>query len=331
MSLIRRRKLTQNQTRRIAKNTAFVQDDRLASGIVVAHFGKQLDVQITEQGSTALAIGKIYRCHTRTNLPMLATGDKVQLSFDDTAHLGRIEQLMPRQSLITRPDRYQKIKPVASNVELLIIVFAPLPKPATHLIDRYLLVAHITNTPPLLLLNKHDILDNDTQAIYQQYHRLGYPTLSVSCYDKTSLTKLKHTIQGKLSIFAGQSGVGKSSLINALLDNANQDTKQLSNASKLGQHTTTTSRLFAYNPQQLNNGGIIDTPGIREYGIWHLSKADILDAFFELAPLADQCQFRDCNHNQTSKGCALWQAASQGQVSPARIDSLLTLQNEALA
>lgn len=334
MSLIRKRKLTHNQVRRI-ENNAPVDEASLATGVIVAHFGKQLDVQVTaladsEQVSNTLNAGQIYRCHTRTNLPMLATGDKVKISFDDTAQLGRIESLLARDCLITRPDRYHKIKPVAANVELLAIVFAPLPKAATSLIDRYLLIAHINGVTPLLVLNKADLLPDfpDVAHLYQEYIALGYHGVQTSVPTGDGLAGLQGYIGDKFSIFAGQSGVGKSSLINHLLPHALQDINVISSGSKLGQHTTTTSRLIAYDPSDLTQGGIIDTPGIREYGIWHLSPDDILAAFSELAPLASLCRFRDCKHSENSKGCALWQAAADGQVLARRVLSLTQLQEE---
>lgn len=156
MSLIRKRKLTKNQTRQIQKNQeVLVDDETLATGVVVSHFGKQLDVQITCRPDVMpshvdtvepmipnlMTVGQIWRCHARTNLPMLTTGDVVKVSLDSVSGTGRIEALLPRTTLITRPDRYHKVKPVASNVAILAIIFAPLPKPATGLIDRYILMA----------------------------------------------------------------------------------------------------------------------------------------------------------------------------------------------
>lgn len=330
MSLIRKRKLTKNQTRRIESNAAFTGDDStLAKGVIVAHFGKQLDVQISDKGQTALTIGDIYRCHARTNLPMLTAGDWVQISFDAVGGLGRIETLLPRHTLITRPDRYHKLKPVAANADLLVIVFADLPKPATGLIDRYLLIAHLSGIKPLLVLNKTDLpVSADTLGIFEEYHALGYDCIKTSSHKKDGLDVLQNRLSGKLAIFAGQSGVGKSSLINALLPNAGLDTNVLSTQSQLGQHTTTTSRLIAYDPKAMDKGGVIDTPGIREYGIWHLQKKDILGGFSELAPLADLCRFRDCNHAPNAKGCALWQAVASGTVLARRVESLTRLQEE---
>ena len=127
----------------------------------------------------------------------------------------------------------------------------------------------------------------------------------------------------------GRTGVGKSSLINALLPESAQSVNIISENSKLGQHTTTTSRLLPFNPDDLTQGGIVDTPGIREYGIWHLTPDDIISGFVELAPLAGDCQFRDCRHTHNSKGCALWQAVADGVVLQRRVENLVTLREEA--
>lgn len=341
MSLIRRRKLTKNQTRQIQKNQDKIIDDgTLVGGVIVSHFGKQLDVQITElpqliEDGVNLAVGDIWRCHARTNLPMMASGDGVKFSIDTTANLGRIERLSDRRTLITRPDRYNKVKPVAANIDSLAIVFAPLPKPATNLIDRYLLVARLSGVQPLLVLNKADLLDEfaDVEKIYQEYQALGeqygFDVIKTSSVTMGGLDELNTHLQGKLSIFAGQSGVGKSSLINQLLPNANQSTNIISVGSQLGQHTTTTSRLLAFDDKDLSKGGIIDTPGIREYGIWHLSDSDIMVGFDELNERQGQCQFRDCNHAQNAKGCAFWQAAAAGEILERRIESFNGLVEEA--
>ena len=333
MAFIKKRKLTQNQARQIQKNQDTIIDDNLAGGVIISHFGKQLDVQLTTlpknftPHTTALHIGDIWRCHTRTNLPMLSAGDCVCFSIDPTANLGFIQSVQTRQTLITRPDRYHKLKPVAANAHLLAIVFAPLPKPATGLIDRYLLVAKISKLTPLLILNKSDLLNQypEVLKIFQEYQELGekygFDIIQTSSTTLDGLDELKTHIHGKLTVFAGQSGVGKSSLINQLLPNANQATNIISVNSELGQHTTTTSRLLAYNPQNLDEGGVIDTPGIREYGVWHLSADDILVGFDELNTLYGQCQFRDCNHNQNAKGCVFWAQVAQGKILARRVES----------
>ncbi|MDQ8936387.1 ribosome small subunit-dependent GTPase A [Acinetobacter rudis] len=344
MALIRKRRLTEQQQRRIQKQQKARQEDIDTShdleGLVVQHYGRQLEIQalsLPEQlpvrPDTAIGepeafwkeieLGSIWRCHTRTNLDMLVTGDRVKWQADPNTGLGIITAIHTRQSLLTRPDRYHKVKPVAANISLIVIVFAPLPEPAPTLIDRYLVACADADIPVLLLLNKVDLL-TEADPIYQlieQYQALGYEVMQ--CQSHGDLSALAQRLDGETVAFVGQSGVGKSSIINHIVPDALQKTNIISENSALGQHTTTSTRLIAFG----ENGALIDSPGIREFGLWHLTLDKIDKGFPEISAHLGYCQYRNCTHTH-EKQCALKQAVSEGKILSRRLESYLRLLEE---
>lgn len=321
-----KRHLSQQQTKRIhqqhalriAKKDKVFDANNLSEpqqGLIIAHYGSQLEVKGTEGEHS----NEVWRCHLRSNLEALVTGDTVVWQADNTNKIGVVTALLPRNSLLTRPDAYQKIKPVAANISLILIVIAPLPTPSVDLIDRYLVACEAVGIPALLVLNKSDLLDDsnrhDLQQMLAEYHTLGYSHLEVSCFG--DLSALSAHIQDKTVVFVGQSGVGKSSLVNVLLPHALQRVNDISDNSQLGQHTTTTTRLFP----MTNGGALIDSPGIREFGVWHLNEQQIQQGFIEFRSLYGTCRFRNCQH-QSEPDCAIKQAAEQGHILPRRLASL---------
>ncbi len=281
-------------------------------GTVVAHFGGQVLVEDAD-GATA-------RCHFRANLEQLVVGDRViwQAPRQEGEGDGVVTALEPRASVLKRPDNYGNLKPVAANVDRLLVVFAPIPVPSTSLLDRYLVAAELSGIPATLVLNKADLIDSEIRGALDQvtdiYRSLGYPVIEVSAEDGAGLAPLKTALTGHTCAFVGQSGVGKSSLVNAVLPSAELAVGDLSGVSGLGQHTTTTARLFA-----LPDGGrLIDSPGIREFGLWHISQEELLHGYRALPERAGHCRFRNCTHRH-EPGCALHEAAERGEVSEERL------------
>ncbi|WP_136681412.1 small ribosomal subunit biogenesis GTPase RsgA [Neptunomonas sp. XY-337] len=283
-------------------------------GLIISHFGKQVDVEVLAGGST----GEIVRCHMRTNLGQLVTGDRVvwRAGVDH----GVVVAKLPRASELIRPTNHGDLKPVAANIDQIIITFSVEPMPFANLIDRYLVAAEISGITPVLLLNKTDLIDADNreyiEGLIERYESIGYQVITVSTVQKDGLSQLLAALDNKISVFVGQSGVGKSSLINELLPGVDIKVGALSEQTRKGRHTTTTARLFHFP----NGGDLIDSPGIREFALWHIEPERLLEGFIEFRPFIGHCKFRDCKHEQ-EPGCAILKAIEEGHVSPSRMDS----------
>lgn len=287
-------------------------------GRVMAHFGSQVEVEAGEEEGYAR-----FRCFLRANLGSLVTGDRVVFrpGAENNGTLeGVVETVMDRDNELSRPNPYNEIKPVAANIDQILLVVAPEPQAHPNLIDRYLVAAENCHIEPIILLNKTDLIDPEIAPYFDelldQYEQLGYRSLRVCSYEEHSLTELKTLLNAKVSVFVGQSGVGKSSLINTLLPGERLQVGALSENTRKGRHTTTTARLYHFP----NGGDLIDSPGIREFGLWHMSPDDVLYGFRDIRPFAGLCRFRDCQHDR-EPGCAIREAIEDGRISEERFYS----------
>lgn len=318
-------KVQEERAARAAKKEAQLQQE-LASGalgqeqlgLVIAHFGTQVEVEKLDREGNSLADHPTQRCHMRANLGSLVTGDQV-VWCDGDSH-GVIVAVNPRASELSRPDPYGDMKTVAANIDRIIIVIAPYPEPHRNLVDRYLVAAETLDIQPIILLNKSDRIDDsnrtELEAMARDYKALGYEWLNVSTVTEDGCAPLIDYLSHYTSVFVGQSGVGKSSLINMLLPEAELKVGALSEVRQKGTHTTTTAQLFHFP----HGGHLIDSPGIREFGLWHMEKQDLLEGFVEFRPFLGHCKFRDCAHEQ-EPGCAIRSALEQGDISSTRMES----------
>lgn len=314
-------KIQQERTERAAKKSQQL-DQQLSEGelgdeqqgLVIAHYGSQVDVECL-QGKEQ---GQVFRCHLRANIDALVTGD--QVIWRAGKPTGVIVASLPRQSVLSRPDSHGQLRPVAANIDYVVIVIAPHPEPHANLIDRYLVAAESVDITPIILLNKTDLVDdknrNHLEELLAIYPDIGYRVLRASTTRSDGLAELQQQLKDRTSVFVGQSGVGKSSLINALLPGVDTRVGELSQGKIKGTHTTTTAKLFHFP----DGGQLVDSPGIREFGLWHMTRDEVLENFIEFRPHLGRCKFRDCRHQQ-EPGCGLKTALEQQQISQRRVDS----------
>ncbi|TMN35374.1 small ribosomal subunit biogenesis GTPase RsgA [Pseudoalteromonas sp. S2755] len=330
--MAKKKKLSKGQSRRIranhqkridkAKETEVSdvswQNDNLGpteAAVVISRFGQHADIETTDQ--------EVLRCNIRRTVTSLVCGDEVifrRAKVSDGDLAGVIEAVHERRTQLTRPDFYDGVKVVAANIDQILMVSAVVPEFTPQIIDRYLVACEDMGIEPILLLNKIDLLDQESleyiDEVLDIYRELGYRVLLVSTKSGEGIDELKHMLEDKNNIFVGQSGVGKSTLVNTVLPNADILTKAVSENSGLGQHTTTVSRLH-----HLPSGGnLIDSPGIREFGLWHLDVERVTWCFKEFREFIGGCRFRDCKH-LNDPGCLLREAVDEGKISELRFES----------
>ncbi|OEF16228.1 small ribosomal subunit biogenesis GTPase RsgA [Aliivibrio logei] len=315
------RRVRSNQSKRIEKIKTTVEWDESSleaakEGLVITRFGQHADIEDPDSK-------EIHRCNLRRGIESLVSGDRViwRPGTEILAGIsGVVEAVKPRTSMLTRPDYYDGIKPVAANVDQMVIVSSILPELSLNIIDRYLIASETLKIKPLIVLNKVDLLSEkefiDVRQILSLYEDIGYKVKFVSKESGYGIQELEAELKDHINIFVGQSGVGKSSVVNALMPELEIMEGAVSENSGLGQHTTTAARLYHFP----HGGDLIGSPGVREFGLWHLEKEEVTASFVEFKDFIGGCKFRDCTHKD-DPGCLLQEAVSNGKIAKLRFDS----------
>ncbi len=311
------RRLSRQQRERIAagqqrrrEQAADPADADGQGGLLISHFGRELEIED--------ASGLLHRCTARRHLGPLAAGDRVV--WRSAAAGCVVLAREPRRSELVRHDGSGKARLMAANVDRLLVVIAPEPAWNAWQLDRYLVAAEHCAIPPAIVVNKVDLLDAAGRSALRErlraYADIGYPLVFTSSHEQHGQDPLRALLRAHISVVVGQSGVGKSSLVNTLVPDAAARIGAISTASGGGRHTTTAARLY-----HLPDGGaLIDSPGVREFGLERMPPEDVARGFPEFRPYLGRCRFRDCSHLD-DPGCAVHRGVEEGTISPARLES----------
>ena len=272
-------------------------------GTIVAAYGKRFQVELADK--------KRISCVPRGKKTDLACGDIVIIKLTDK-HEGVVESTLPRKTLLYRSNAFNS-KMLAANVTQIIIVLATQPSFYVALLNRCLIASEAANIKALIVLNKCDLADNENaKQKLKLYNELGYRVLSLSA--KENISTLRPYLQGEASILVGQSGMGKSTIINALLPSEVVRTREVSHVLDSGKHTTTAAHLYHLD----ENSQLIDSPGLQEFGLHHLSTDELEYAFIEFRPYLGKCRFNNCKHLQ-EPDCAILEAVIANKITPERL------------
>lgn len=291
-----------------SKAESELDDEKEYQGIVITRYGQR---QLVEDEN-----GIVFQSVSRQNIGFSVAGDKVL--FQKTKHDDAIvTAIYPRDNELKRQDKL-----IAANIDQLWLVVAIEPHYEFELIDRYLIMAENSNLPIGIIVNKIELstTKSKTENDFLNYQSLGYDVHFLSVKKQINLDFFKEQLVNKSHIFLGQSGVGKSSLINSLIPDLQLRVNEISSKSKLGKHTTTNTTIY-----HIPSGGdLIDSPGVREFQLDSLTELEIKSGFKEFRALSDACRFRDCRHIN-EPNCAVKESLDQGKINPNRYQSYLNI------
>lgn len=306
--------------------------DNLVPGLVIRGLGHHFEVQ-TDPKLDPDADGRIRLCEVRRRLrqdktrdTLVAVGDRVMV-LPDGNDAGKIEEVAERETVLSRqrPGSSQLAEDVIlANADQVLVIFAAAdPEPHLRMLDRFLVIAEFNELPAAICVNKIDLTGlSKARAIFATYEKIGYPVIYASAEDQIGLDELRNHLSNHMTAITGPSGVGKSSLINALVPDLGLETGDLRNFMQKGRHTTRTAHLL---PLPIGESTYVaDTPGIRELGLYDIDPADLGFYYKDIEPFVNECRFPNCTHNH-EPGCAVRAAVEAGQIDPERYQSYLRL------
>ena len=259
----------------------------------------------------------------------LAVGDRVRLEHDARADVWAIDEILPRRSRLARraPGGGRGERVIAANVDQVLIMFASAkPDPHPRMLDRFLVIAEANDLAARVIVNKIELVGAEAaHRTFRDYELAGYPVHYISVKQHLGIDPVFHALTGQVSVLTGPSGVGKSSLLNALFPGLGLRVSEISESVNKGRHTTVGAFLQALPPEM--GGAVVDTPGLREVGLWEFPIERLDSCFPELRALREECRFADCAH-VAEPGCAVREALERGNVSAARYESYARLRSE---
>ena len=310
------RKLSQQQKKRIqnAQEAISSSDEGHTECLVISHHGGKIVVETDD--------AQLIECSVKSNLGTIVCGDRVVCELADKAG-PRVMAVLPRSNFLQRVDGFGQLKSVAANLSQILVCLSVKPEPNLFLLDQYLISAEQQGINPVIILNKIDLLpegSKDPFRLESVYQPLGYTVLLTSIKSGQGMDRLISVFDYHTTVLSGVSGVGKSSITQALLPLVKIKIAKISDANDEGRHTTRTSRLY----HLANQGNLIDTPGIRGFNPVLDKNASLSAGFREINRLGGDCRFADCQHIKEPK-CAVIEALRQGKISDTRYQHYLRM------